>query len=97
MHYDPQRLSILNDVISVGKGGSIASFAIRGLELIELRFALRGEFSLGSLAIQIVSRAVVKRGAQIYPDLNSRIALVLLWFGRFGQAKPEDQAKAVAP
>src|SRR5580765_2641804 len=69
------------------ESGSITSFTIRGFELIQLCFALRGEFSLRSLAVEIGSGAVVEGSALVHPNLNSGIPFVLRGSGRFGQAK----------
>src|ERR1700730_12185264 len=75
-----------------GAETSVAGLAIGGLELVQLRFALAGQFALGSLAIQIGSRAVVKSGLQIDPDLNIGIAFVFRRLvGGVGQAETDQQ------
>ena len=70
-----------------GRGSSIANFAVSGLELIQLRLPLRGEFSLGSLTVEIGAGAVVKGGMKVHPYLNCRVSAVRRWVRRFRQAE----------
>ena len=70
---------------------SVAGLAVRGLELIQLRIPLRGEFSFRSFAVQVGAGAVVKSGVEIDPNLRFRIALVFRRCGRLGQAQANEQ------
>lgn len=72
---------------------SIAGFSIGGLELIELCVALRFVFALRCFAVEIGAGAIVKRGVEIDPNLDIRIAFVFRSVRRIG--KPELDQNAV--
>src|SRR5580704_18159679 len=70
---------------------SVAGFAIGGFELVHLRIALTGEFTLCRLAIKIGPWAVIQGRMQIDPYLGFGIAAVCWSFGGFGQPNPDQE------
>ncbi len=78
-------------VVKSELGKSVTGLAIGGFELIQLRFALTGELAFWSLAIEIGTRAVVKGGVRVDPDLGVGIAFVFWCLGSLGQPQTDEE------
>jgi len=73
-------------IAKVRGSGSIAGFASRGLEVVQLSVALFGEPAFRSLAEGVFTGTAVESHVHIDPDFGVRVARV---DGRWGRFQPE--------